>query len=192
MKRASFLVLLIASLLVGVTFLPLTASALLPYSRLWDMMIPQEAVDPFKILEHSPITISKSLDMTLTLARADWMETSHAHLITLDVPGVKKEDIQIEVEEGRVLRISGERKEEEKEAEGDKWHRGERPVGKFWRQFRLPFNANLDAVKAHLENGVLKVTIPKLTEGKGRQPKVIDIVENPSAGDISASKAELK
>ncbi|KAF3782499.1 heat shock protein [Nymphaea thermarum] len=193
MKRASFLVLLIASLLVGVAFLPQKASALLPYSRLWDMMIPQDAVDPFKILEHSPITIPKSLDTTLTLARADWKETSHAHLITLDVPGVKKEDIKIEVEEGRVLRISGERKgEEEKEAEGDKWHRGERPVGKFWRQFRLPFNANLDAVKAHLENGVLKVTIPKLAEGKGRQPKVIDIVENRSAGDISASKAELK
>ncbi|CAN6482939.1 unnamed protein product [Victoria cruziana] len=182
-----------ASLLVGLAVLPETARGLLPYSWLWDMMVPQDVVDPFKILEHSPFTSPKSLDTALTLARADWKETSGAHLITLDVPGVKKADIKIEVEEGRVLRISGERKgDEEKETDGDIWHRTERPVGKFWRQFRLPFNANLDAIKAHLENGVLEVTIPKLAEGKERKPRVIDIAEDRSAVDISASKADLK
>ncbi|KAF3781396.1 heat shock protein [Nymphaea thermarum] len=191
--RTSFLLLVMASLFVGVAFLPQRARGMLPYSRLWDMMGPPEAVDPFRILEHSPFTLPKSLDTTVTLAHADWKETPLAHFITLDVPGVKKEDIKIEVEEGRVLRISGERKgDEEKEAEGDKWHRAERPVGKFWRQFRLPFDANLDAVKAHLVNGILKVTIPKLAEGKARQPRVIDIVEDPSAGNIRASKADLK
>ncbi|XP_031495241.1 22.0 kDa class IV heat shock protein-like [Nymphaea colorata] len=107
--------------------------------------------------------------------------------------GVKKEDIKIEVEEGRVLRISSERKGmRRRRRTEDKWHRAERPVGKFWQQFRLPFDANLDAVKAHLENGVLKVTIPKLAEGKARQPRVIDIVEDPSVGDIRASKTDLK
>ncbi|XP_031472645.1 22.0 kDa class IV heat shock protein [Nymphaea colorata] len=106
---------------------------------------------------------------------------------------VKKEDIKIEVEEGRVLRISSERKGmRRRRRTEDKWHRAERPVGKFWQQFRLPFDANLDAVKAHLENGVLKVTIPKLAEGKARQPRVIDIVEDPSVGDIRASKTDLK
>ncbi|XP_031496250.1 22.7 kDa class IV heat shock protein-like [Nymphaea colorata] len=190
--RASFLLLVMASLLVGLVFLPETARGLLPYSRLWDMMVPPEAVDPFRILEQSPFTVPKSLDTTVTLAQADWKETPLAHFITLDVPGVKKEDIKIEVEEGRALRISGERKgDEEKEAEGDTWHRVERPVGKFWRQFRLPSNANLDAIKAHLENGVLKVTIPKLAEAKTKQPRVIDIVEDRSAGDIRATKADL-
>ncbi|KAF3782503.1 heat shock protein [Nymphaea thermarum] len=190
--RASFLLLVMASLLVGLVFLPETARGLLPYSRLWDMMVPPEAVDPFRILEQSPFTVPKSLDTTVTLAQADWKETPLAHFITLDVPGVKKEDIKIEVEEGRALRISGERKgDEEKEADGDTWHRVERPVGKFWRQFRLPSNANLDAIKAHLENGVLKVTIPRLAEAKTKQPRVIDIVEDRSAGDIRATKADL-
>uniref|UniRef100_A0A803PIV0 SHSP domain-containing protein n=1 Tax=Cannabis sativa TaxID=3483 RepID=A0A803PIV0_CANSA len=61
---------------------------------------------------------------------------------------------------------------------GDKWHRSERISGKFWRRFRLPENADLDAIKAKLENGVLKITVPKLAEEKKKQPKVIDISEH--------------
>ncbi|KAF3782498.1 hypothetical protein EJ110_NYTH34046 [Nymphaea thermarum] len=184
--RASFLLLVATSLFVGVAFLPETARGMLPYSRLWDMMGPPEAVDPFRSWSIKSLWIRPC--MTVTLAHADWKETPLAHFITIDVLGVKKEDIKIEVEEGRVLRISGERKgDEEKEAEGDKWHRADRAS-----QFRLSFDAKLDVVKAHLENGVLKVTIPKLAEGKARQPRVIDIVEDPSAGDIRPSTADLK
>ncbi|CAN6482941.1 unnamed protein product [Victoria cruziana] len=188
---ASFLLLMMASLLVGMAFLPETARGLLPYGRLWDMMVPPEAVDSYRIMEHSSFTLPKSPDTAATLAHADWKETPVAHFITLDVPGVKKEDIKIEVEEGRILRISGERKGDEEEADGDRWHAAERPIGKFWRQFPLPLNANFDAVKAHLENGVLKVTIPKLAEEKTRQPRVIGIEEHRSTGDIRATKADL-
>ena len=91
---------------------------------------------------------------------------------------MKREDIKIEVEDNGVLRISGERKAEEA-AEGDKWHRAERTAGRFWRQFRMPASANLDAIKAHLENGVLKITVPKMAEVK-KQPKVVNIVEEKS------------
>ncbi|CAH1444099.1 unnamed protein product [Lactuca virosa] len=165
--------------------LPTKMEALIPYNRpLWDMMIPAE--DPFKILEHNPLHLPKNLE-TINLARADWKETSGHHEISLDVPGLKREDIKIEVEESRVLKVSGERKAEE-EVDGDKWHRAERTSGKFWRQFRLPGNVDMEMIMAHLEDGVLKIKVPKLANEK-KQSRVIDIVgQESSGGDIKATK----
>ncbi|KAJ8427539.1 hypothetical protein Cgig2_019958 [Carnegiea gigantea] len=93
-------------------------------------------------------------------ARIDWRETPEAHIFKADLPGVKKEEVKVEVEGNNVLRISGQR-EREKEEKTDAWHRVERSSGQFLRRFRLPENAKVDQVKASLENGVLTVTVPK-------------------------------
>ncbi|KAG1334751.1 16.9 kDa class I heat shock protein 2 [Cocos nucifera] len=103
----------------------------------------------------------------------DWKETPAAHIFKADLPGVKKEEVKVEVEEGRVLQISGERSKE-KEKKNDKWHRVERSSGKFLRRFRLPENAKVDQVKASMENGVLTVTVPK-EEVKKPDVKSIEI-----------------
>lgn len=160
---------------------------LVPFTRaLWDLD------DPFRILEQTPLPLSKgTMEPGLALARADWKETRNEHIITLDVPGMKKDDVKIEVEENRVLRVSGERKTDE-EQEGDKWHRAERTSGKFWRQFGLPLNADLEKIKAHLEDGVLMITVPKIAEDKRKQPKIINIAfEKASGEDLKATKADV-
>ncbi|THG10219.1 hypothetical protein TEA_003621 [Camellia sinensis var. sinensis] len=69
---------------------------------LWDLMLPPD--DPFYILEETPLSFPKSIE-TLALARCDWKEIPISHVITLDVPGLTKEDIKITVEKNRVLRL---------------------------------------------------------------------------------------
>ncbi|XP_022855176.1 18.2 kDa class I heat shock protein-like [Olea europaea var. sylvestris] len=106
-------------------------------------------------------------------ARIDWKETPEAHVFKADLPGLKKEEVKVEVEEGGVLQISGERSKEQEE-KNDKWHRVERSGGKFLRRFRLPENAKTDQVKASMENGVLTVSVPK-EEVKKPEVKSIEI-----------------
>ncbi|KMT09068.1 hypothetical protein BVRB_6g137670 [Beta vulgaris subsp. vulgaris] len=106
-------------------------------------------------------------------ARMDWKETPEAHVFKADVPGLKKEEVKVEVEDGKVLQVSGERSREQEE-KNDKWHRVERSSGKFLRRFRLPENAKMDEIKASMDNGVLTVTVPKMEEKKP-QLKSIDI-----------------
>ncbi|WOG93997.1 hypothetical protein DCAR_0313287 [Daucus carota subsp. sativus] len=102
----------------------------------------------------------RSREASFANATIDWKETPEAHVFKADVPGLKKEEVKVEVEDDRVLQISGERTREQ-EDKSDTWHRVERSSGKFLRRFRLPENAKVDQVKAGMENGVLTVTVPK-------------------------------
>ncbi|KAK4386266.1 class I heat shock protein [Sesamum angolense] len=129
--------------------------------------------DPF---EGFPLATSVARETTaIANARIDWKETPEAHVFKVDVPGLKKEEVKVEVEDGRILQISGERSKEQEEKK-EKWHRVERSRGKFLRRFRLPENVKLDEVKAAMENGVLTVTVPKEKEEmKKPEVKAIDI-----------------
>ncbi|KAD7480144.1 hypothetical protein R6Q59_008968 [Mikania micrantha] len=126
-----------------------------------------EIWDPFQGFSSAISNLQESSRETAAIANAriDWKETPEAHVFKADLPGLKKEEVKVEVEEGRVLQISGERSRENEE-KNEKWHRVERSSGKFVRRFRLPENAKMEEVKAAMENGVLTVTVPKAEEKK--------------------------
>jgi len=98
-------------------------------------------------------------------------EGDYAYHVEVDLPGVKKKDIKVEVKDNRLL-ISGERKEK-KETKKDNYQRVESSYGKFERSFSLPDGVDGENVKASCDDGVLEVTIPKLEKTKaGKQIKV--------------------
>ena len=90
----------------------------------------------------------------------DIKETEAEYLVNAELPGVKKEDFKISLDEG-VLTIEGERRQE-KEIKGERTHRVERFYGKFCRSFTLPEYADANAIRAEYLNGVLSVHVPKL------------------------------
>lgn len=102
----------------------------------------------------------------------DLVETEDHLVLRADLPGLQREDVEIEAKDG-VLTVSGERKaEHEEKSEG--YHRVERSFGRFSRSLGLPRDVQPDDVKASFENGVLEVKVPKPEE---RKPTRIEIAE---------------
>lgn len=88
-------------------------------------------------------------------------------LVKVELPGMKKEDIQINLQNG-VLTVSGERKHEFEKKEGETF-RSERYFGKFQRSVTLPTQVAPDGIKASYKDGVLAIRLPKAEEAKPRQ-----------------------
>lgn len=104
--------------------------------------------------------------------RVDFSETDDAYLIHADLPGVEKEDIDINVKDG-TLSFSGERRQEVTETDEKRnYLRAERAVGRFYRSFSLPSTVDVDAIEAKVEDGVLNVRVPKAEEVKPRKIEV--------------------
>lgn len=97
----------------------------------------------------------------------DVNESKDHYLVSFDMPGVKKEDIKIEVE-GNKLVISGHRQRELEGEEGEAILHHQRMYGKFERTFTLPSTIATEKIEAHYENGVLSVALPKAEAAKGR------------------------
>jgi HSP20 family protein len=106
---------------------------------------------------------------------ADVKELPSSYVFSIDMPGLKTEDMKVQIEEGNVLVISGERKRAEEEKECVKYLRMERRMGKFMRKFVLPENANLEAVSAVCQDGVLTVTVQKLPPPEPKKLKTIEV-----------------
>nr|CAC81965.1 small heat-shock protein [Funaria hygrometrica] len=123
--------------------------------------------DPFdlSLLESGPSRQFARDAHAVANTQIDWRETPEAHIFKADLPGLKKEEVKVQLVDGKTLEISGERRKEEVHKD-DTWHRVERAHGSFLRRFRLPDNSNVEAVEAQVQDGVLTVTIPKIQKPK--------------------------
>jgi HSP20 family protein len=101
------------------------------------------------------------------LPPVDIYEDKDAVTVRAELPGMKKEEIDISLHNG-YLTLSGERKQEQK-YEGADASRSERLLGRFQRTVSLPCQVNTDAIKATYNDGVLTVVLPKAEEAKPKQ-----------------------
>ena len=114
----------------------------------------------------------------------DIAEGKDAYLVTVELPGVKLDDLEITLEDG-LLTIQGERHFASDSSE-EQFHRVERSSGAFRRSITLPAHVEADAVEASMEDGVLRILVPKAEEAK---PKRIQVNPGGPMEAIAATSA---
>lgn len=137
--------------------------------------------DPFKDLLRFQERMNRLMDLSVGEAsrgpREHWtpgvdtLETPDAYIFRIDLPGVGKEEISIEIR-GRHLVIKGERKMES-EPRIAAYHSIERQMGAFERSFMLPGDVNADEAEARYLDGVLQLSLPKSREEKACPVSVV-------------------
>ena len=100
----------------------------------------------------------------------DLTETKDNLIVTVEVPGINPEDLDISMTEN-VLTIKGEMKEETAE-EGENFHQAERRYGSFFRTLELPCRITTEEVQAEYRKGILTIVMPKCKQDRSREVKV--------------------
>lgn len=114
-----------------------------------------------RYLEHSDVQISPRINVE---------ENDNEWNISVELPGVKKEDVKVNFQD-KVLTISGEKKFE-KEDKDKNYHRVERSYGKFSRSLSINTPVLADKINAEYKDGILNISLPKAEEAK---PKLIEV-----------------
>ena len=135
----------------------------------WDL-----SVDPFVELQKLSRDMNRWFSGTLGMAQAfpslNAYTNAEQAVVVAEVPGVDPSTLGVTVN-GDVLTIEGERKADEA-LEGATAHRRERGVGRFTRSVRLPYEVESDHVQAKLENGLLRITLPRKESSKPRRIQI--------------------
>jgi HSP20 family protein len=114
----------------------------------------------------------------------DIAERTDAYLVAVELPGVKLDDLEITLEDG-LLTIQGER-QFTRESSEEQYHRVERSSGAFRRSITLPAHVVADEVNASMEDGVVRILVPKAEEAK---PKRIQVTPGGQMEAIAATSA---
>jgi HSP20 family protein len=147
----------------------------------WNPQNDLEINDPFRPFERMmdafwrgwPSRYNTETTRPILQPAMDVVESDNHLTVRLDLPGLKPEDVHVEMENG-ILSITGE-VGDTVEKEGDRYHYRERSYGSFQRSLRLPNTFDAENIDASFDNGVLNITLPKLPQA---QPKQIPIKTN--------------
>jgi HSP20 family protein len=114
--------------------------------------------------------------------RIDAYEQDHTIVVTAELPGLKKDDVQVELDDdGLVIRGQSQAEREVKE---DAYYRAERSFGSFYRRLPLPFEVQPEQIQASMTDGVLEVRIPRPVQSQ-TDPKKIPVTSADSASEAS-------
>jgi HSP20 family protein len=135
-----------------------------------------------------PEEASEALAAGNFVPAVDVYEDAEKLILKLEVPGIRREDLDIRVE-GRTLTVKGERKFESSEKE-ENFHRIERRYGSFMRSFTLPSSVNTEKVEATSADGVVSISFAKKAEA---QPKQIQVqVASAASNGSSAGQKQVE
>ncbi len=136
---------------------------------------------PMRELEHVMARQLRSMGLSRgqtaeLFADGEWIpsvdiaENDQAYVIQVELPGVRKQDVKVCVDNG-VLQVSGERSREQ-ESRGWRYHRLERSTGRYLRSFTLPARVDPAQLHAHFADGLLEISLPKGDGGQGQEVAV--------------------
>lgn len=131
----------------------------------WDPF--EDMDDLFKGFFLRPMRVEGGFESQMRI-KLDVKEDDKAYVVHAEVPGVKKEDIQVSID-GNQVSISAEVKREKEEKQGEKVLRTERYYGKAYRAFSLAQDVDQEGAQAKYENGVLTLTLPKKAASAQKQ-----------------------
>lgn len=122
---------------------------------------------------NDPLISTPFVNMASAWAPAvDVSESRDALVLTAELPGIEEKNLRVDLD-NNVLTISGEKTQERREDdEANAYFLSERFYGAFQRAFTLPRTVDVDSIRADFDKGVLKVTLPKLPQAKGRQIQI--------------------
>ncbi len=126
-----------------------------------DSMLPSHVMNAFDSIFND--SMNKMEREAFFRPRVDVVENEKNYEISVALPGIKKEEIAVDVD-GDLLTISGERKRTTEKTESNKFHLTENVYGKFSRSFTLPENVDKGNLSAAFTDGVLKLEIPKVEQ----------------------------
>ncbi len=129
---------------------------------------------PFSLLREFERTLQNALDRledvktNVWSPNVDMVENDNNYEVIVELPGVHKEDLKINLKDN-ILTISGEKKEQYEKSNNTQIHYRSIWYGKFYTEINLPRDADIEKIRAEFKNGILKIHIPKTEKEKGKE-----------------------